>query len=131
MLNVAWFHSQDWRTEITIQLIVLGGILVQTVLFPPWIIIGSHGVEYGKWFRTWRFRWSEIHSFSVGQPEVPGVPPLIPGVAYILVKARPTAAPRPHRLPRLAALNPAQLVEYLIDKQAQFSRGRDRGAVRS
>ena len=122
-LNVPWpwFHAWGWRSHIVGLLFAATALFVEAYLYPAWLIVGTRGVEYGHWFITRRFSWSRIHSFSVGPPPVPGVPPLVPGIAYILVKARPAAPPRPHRLPRLSVQGPEQLVQYLNECQARLS----------
>jgi hypothetical protein len=93
--------------------------LLETIFWPPWIEINTHGVRIRECWSQRFYPWQRIERFEVGNPSSPRV-------AYLLLK--PSSDPRDLRrgplveLPYLCRPNARDLVERLTEAQRQFRR---------
>lgn len=84
---------------------VLLAAALSLVRGPTWLSAGQRGVEFRSWFRVGAYRWSEIGSFELGNPEDPRF-------AYIILRCtrQPSWAVR---LPAFETISSSELVETL------------------
>ena len=90
----------------------VSAILVETLLYPPWIRLGSSGLTIGSWFRRRRYSWNTLERFELGNPH-------IPEAAYVVLKRQDGLAQEEVvRLPYVD-MSPTEVVRTL---QAHYRR---------
>jgi hypothetical protein len=105
--------GEPWLDVVTFVLGV-GAILVETLVYPPWIRTDASGVTVAAWFRRRLYPWASVETFDVGNPRAPDI-------AYMLLKPDQGTGARTVRLPNLETLSPLELVERLRTEQQRWS----------